>query len=169
MVKRALFLLLVIWGIGFFNCTQAVDLFSQNGKEIRVAISSNDFKTNQYKEVTLSATAPWQVYDEYDKRLIAKFQPNQEIRFDLKAGMYDIYVDDNNIADMVSGPLVISTTPQGLLKVKDLQRRGKEALYRGVFTLDKVKNRLDTFLYQADKNHNEMTSGQSTKTGISPD
>ena len=135
MGKKILSLVLVLW-LTFCAKSAVCDIFSQqneNRTNIRVAISSNDFSTTKYKEVVIGATQDWQIYDEDSRQIVAFAKPDKNLKIVLKAGMFDIYDNNIPVCSMLSGPLKITTKPDGYLKIENLTRKGKEALFRGYF------------------------------------
>ena len=114
-------------------------------KNIKVAISNNDFSSIKYKEIIISATDEWQIFDEDTKQIILYARPGQKYKIIIKAGLFDIYENNILVCDMLSGPLRITTQKDGFLKIDNLKRKSQDALYRGEFRIERVKSKIDEF------------------------
>ena len=145
MGKRILLLFIIFLQICFAKNISFSQTTTYDNQLIKVAISANDLKTIKYKEIGISSTSQWQIYDEDTKQIVSFAKPNQNYKIVLNAGMFDIYENNNLVCDMLSGPLKITTDANGYIKIQDLERRGQEALYRGYFKIERVKSKIDEF------------------------
>lgn len=113
---------------------------------ISVGISDNAFKRYYYNENTFYATDKLTVKEKNSDKIAAEAAPNVPLKVVMKNNLFEIYNDKKLIAKELQSPLVLSTTPTGLLGVYNLKRAGKQALYRGTFELVKPKNKENMFL-----------------------
>lgn len=106
---------------------------------VRVGISDNNFKSLINKEVSITATSDYAVYDKKTSKPIAKLSQADVLKVKLDDCGFDLIVNNKAFASNLQGVLVIDC-PKGLLGIENLKRNGKPALYHGIFELTpKVK------------------------------
>ncbi|MDR1413653.1 MAG: SpoIID/LytB domain-containing protein [Puniceicoccales bacterium] len=129
-------ILLALIAIGL--STRCESSASPDGKYfLRVAISDNQFKEFSYGEIELIATDNYEIYS--GQTLLFKVSKSKSTRIKLNRGKFDVYVGSNK-QERIAAETLLVKCPNGLLGVKDLQRIGKQALYRGEFELAKAAN-----------------------------
>lgn len=103
---------------------------------VRVAISTNDFKSLAYNEISIIATKEYNVYDKKTSKPIVKLQPEDvlKINVDKNTKNFNLSVKGKNIAKGLDQTLVIDC-PQGTLGIENLKRNGKQAFYHGIFEI----------------------------------
>lgn len=103
---------------------------------VRVAISTNDFKSLVYSDISVIATKEYNVYDKKTSKPIVKLQPEDvlKISVDKTTKNFNLSVRGKNVAKGLDQTLVIDC-PQGMLGIENLKRNGKRALYHGVFEI----------------------------------
>lgn len=139
--------LLIIACIFLIFCVE-LKTFAQESypvsKFVRVGISDNNFKSLIYKEVSITATADYAVYDKKTSKPIAKFAPTDILKVKYDDCGFDLIVNNKAVASNLQGILVVDC-PRGLIGVENLKRNGKPALYHGIFELTpKVKTQCNS-------------------------
>lgn len=110
---------------------------------IRVGISDNNFKSLVYKEVSITATADYAIYDKKTCKPISKFAPTDVVKVKFDGTGFTLISNNKIVAKNLQGVLVVDC-PKGLVGVENLKRNAKPALYHGVFELT-PKNNTNTF------------------------
>ena len=144
-MKKYLLLLFILLGVCISNFAIANEMQVVAEKKIKVAISNDDYTSIEHKEINISATSDWQIYDTKQEKVLGKGKAGQELKFIIKHGFFDIYAGEKELTYMLSGPLVISVKDNGFIKLLDIKRKNKDALYRGQIVLEKVKSKIDKF------------------------
>lgn len=128
---KKLFLVLVIFSF-------ALPIFAAEFKDIvRVGIGDNKFENYYYSTITVGATGDYVIYDKSDMQILATLPADKMLKVNFENGKLALYSDEL-IKSNIKNPILIKTT--GLLKVKDLKRAGKQALYRGEFEISIANN-----------------------------
>ena len=98
---------------------------------VRVGITDNKFQNVLRQQVTLFGTADCDICDKHTRKTLFHITPNSEITvtnllsgLELNVGGQSITLND-----------FVIICPAGLLGVKDLKRKGAQALYHGAFEL----------------------------------
>lgn len=107
---------------------------------IRVGLSDTNFKNWEYKNITIFGTNNCEIYDKASGRLITRIEPNQLMNFEASNGMITL----KDLSEVNFSNVVI-TCPEGLLGIKDLKRKGKQALYHGAIELAVKEGSLTNF------------------------
>lgn len=102
-------------------------------QNVRVAISSNNFKSVVYNELSITATSEYNVYDKATAKALIKVLPTEILKITNDKKTFILSVNDKVVAKN-PGTIVIDC-PKGFLGVKDLKRNGKPASYRGAFEI----------------------------------
>lgn len=103
-------------------------------KNVRVAISDNNFKTLVYNQISIIATGEYTVYDKQNSKPIIKILPTDVLKIKYNMGKFELSVKDKVLTKDLACILVIDC-PKGLLGVENLKRNGKPAFYHGVFEI----------------------------------
>ena len=111
-------------------CLAAIPAFAVTSNVIvRVGITDNNFQNVLRQQVTVYGTADCDICDKSTRKVILHVPAETEINItNLLSGM-DVVIGYNGatLKDFVI------VCPSGLLGVKDLKRKGKQALYHGAF------------------------------------
>lgn len=111
----------------------ALPVFATEYKDVvRVGICDNKFENLYYSTITVGATCDYVVYNKANMQILATLPADKMLKINLENGKLGLYSDEL-IKSGIKDPIGIKTT--GLLKVKDLKRAGKPALYRGEFEI----------------------------------
>lgn len=112
---------------------------------VRVAIGNQNFQIYDYQNITFFGTSDIQVYEKANHNLISTIPSDTFIDITLKNGIFEISTTKNEVSlnefsaigEINQNKNVITTNngvifecPSGLLGVKDLKRKGRQALYR---------------------------------------
>lgn len=133
-----LFLICISLMLLFFGITSVNAKSDADNKQsiIRVGIMDNNFKTLEKQSVTLFGTSTCYVCDPDTRKVITKVDSDVEIPFVINQGLIELKMDDcDEIYKSTKGFVVCC--PDGYIGVKNLKRRGKQALYRGAFSIQK--------------------------------
>jgi len=105
---------------------------------IRVGISSNDFNNLEYKEISLSCAGKLKRYFKYFDTEIGETAPGDIIKFEITDTSFKIYKNNQEIGNTIFGPIIVEPIDKSPIKVMGLQRKGKQAAYRGNFEIIRV-------------------------------
>ena len=94
---------------------------------VRVGIGNQNWSTFNYQTTTIFGTSDVYIYEKNSHNLVKTAPIDTPIVITLKNGIYEIKINDEifNLNDTF-----ILECPDGLLGIKDLKRKGKQALYR---------------------------------------
>jgi SpoIID/LytB domain protein len=112
----------------------------QKQRVLRVAISDNQFKEFAYDEIEIIGTGEFNLFKENTSTPLAKVTRNQSAKIKIANGSFTvIIVGGNKRLKNIQENITIKCS-SGFLGVKNLQRHGKQALYRGSFEITKARN-----------------------------
>lgn len=106
------------------------------GNVVRVGLTDNKFQNVSKQQVTIFGTSDCDICDKQTKRVLFHISPNTEITVTNMLSGLDVNIESKNIT--LRDFVVIC--PTGLLGVKDLKRKGVQALYHGAFEITQNKN-----------------------------
>lgn len=122
---------------------------------VRVAIGDQKFQNYTYENITIFGTSDVQVFEKANNNLISIIPTETPIEISIKNGFFEISTTEtqiNEAKELVETKNVITTNnsvifkcSEGLLGVKDLKRKGKQALYRDSFEI--IKKEKDNNLF----------------------
>lgn len=115
------------------------------GNLIRVGISSNDFSSLEYKEISITSDAGTVLTDETTNTEILKAAPEDVLKFEIAKDSFIIYQNGQKILENIAGPVEISAECDFPLQIVGLKRKGKPAAYRGSFEIVKIPSKSDKF------------------------
>lgn len=125
----------------FFLPNQKAFAQSQN---VRVGISSNNFKSLVYNEISLIATNDWAIYQKETGKQIIKLQPIDILKIKSAPDGFELKSGEKTLAKGLHG-ILAADCPKGLLGVENLKRAKKQALYHGVLEIT-PKNDMQFYL-----------------------
>lgn len=115
----------------------ALPAFSHGYHElIRVGISTNNFKRLYYSSISIGGQKTYTVYNKATGEDLIDMSPYKWLRITMTDGKFNLFSGGNLIKKGIKGPIGIKSN--GLLRVRNLKRKGKSALYRGEFELTKA-------------------------------
>lgn len=154
---KNIFLGLIIFVIVFITAPKNFAADNKLGYQpVRVAIGNQKFQKYDYKTITVFGTADVQLYEKATHNLISTFPMDTPIEINLNNGVFELSSVQNEVNVDAFSELVQNknsvTTPNnvvlecqgGLLGIKDLKRKGKQALYRTSLEIVK-KPKTDNF------------------------
>ncbi len=109
---------------------------------VRVGLTDNKFQNVLKQEVTVFGTYECEVCDKQSRKVMLRVPADTEIG--IKNGTVGLDVTVNNQTVTLRDFVIVC--PQGVLGVKDLKRKGKQALYHGAFEVVQNSNRSGFFL-----------------------
>ena len=137
---KKIFLGLAIFSLVFVSS----EIFAQNTKQainkyVRVAIGNQNFQKYVYQTTTVFGTSDISVYDKKNDVLIAEFPADTFVEismrnntFEAKTTKTELNTEENTtqvVTALTDNDIVILCNG-GFLGIKDLKRKGKQALYR---------------------------------------
>jgi len=117
----------------------------QTPSYIRVRISTNDFSTLEYKEISVSSDGNFTVRDKTDGSPLIQAFPDDKIKIQIIDNDFFIFRNDKKEAENIKNSIEIVPAEQSLLTIQGLKRAGKQAAYRGILEVAKVSNKKDKF------------------------
>lgn len=145
--KFLIILVLVIFVLvgfkkSFAQQTEAY-LSPQAGDLIRVGISTNNFSSLEYKEISITTDAGFIATDKSSDTEVIKAAPKDILKFQINKDSFIIYQNDKKIAENIAGPFEIIAENDYPLQVVGLKRNGKQAAYRGIIEITKTPGKTD--------------------------
>ncbi len=110
-------------------CLTCVKVFAED--IIRVGLTDNKFQNVLKQEVVVYGTEDCEICDKITHQIIARVPANSDIKISNSVSGLNVVVDDKG-ATLRDFVIVCQT---GLLGVRDLKRKGKDALYHGAFEI----------------------------------
>lgn len=132
------FLLFVIC-FAFFN----ISVFASEVSDlVRVGITDNKFQNILKQDIKLYATAEAVICDKQTRRMILNIPANEDVTIKNNLAGLEVTVQKNTITlrDFVL------VSPTGLLGVRDLKRKGVDAVYHGAFEVVQNPNHTGFYL-----------------------
>ena len=133
----------------------AQDSKQQGNKLVRVAIGNQNFQTYNYQKITVFGTSDVQIFNKLTKSLIAEIPADTMIEISITDNCFQIkrLKDEliNDVTETQSDAIktkndFVIECKEGLLGIKDLKRKGKQALYHSNFEIIK-KPKTDNLFY----------------------
>lgn len=135
-------------------------IFAQDSKQtatklVRVAIGNQNFQTYNYQKITVFGTSDVQIFNKLTKSLIAEIPADTMIEISITDNCFQIkrLKDEliNDVTETQSDAIktkndFVIECKEGLLGIKDLKRKGKQALYHSNFEIIK-KTKTDNLFY----------------------
>ena len=116
-----------------FNSAYALNDFDV----VRVGITDNKFQNVKRQEVTIYGTAESEICDKETKTSLARITPNTDIHIRNSNKGLVITIDKHTLTMQD----VVFICPKGLLGVRGLMRKGKQALYHGALEVVQNENK----------------------------
>lgn len=110
----------------------------QTGNLIRVGISTSNFSSMEYKEISLTSDAGFIATDKKTNSELVKATPKDVLKFQIDKDSFIIYQNEQKIAENIIGPIEIIAENNFPLQIVGLKRNGKQAAYRGIFEITKT-------------------------------
>ena len=132
----------------------AQDIKQNTNKLVRVAIGNQNFQTYNYQNLTIFGTSDVQIYD-INHSLITEFPADTPIEISINDNIFEIKQQKQEFTETKTNfqEEIIKTNnnlvfecPSGFLGIKDLKRKGKQALYRNSLQIIK-KPKTDNLFY----------------------
>ena len=118
---------------------------SANSNElVRVGISDTSFKKLAYSDISVFSTDEYGIYEKSTSKLLINLTKENVVTFSYDSGKFSIYVDNALAVKNYEGIIIVHST-NGLLGVKNLTRKSKQALYHGIFEIT-PKNENEFFI-----------------------
>ena len=154
---KNIFLGLIIFVIVFITAPKNFAADNKLGYQpVRVAIGNQKFQKYDYKTITVFGTSDVQLYEKETHNLISTFPMDTPIEIKLNNGIFELSSVQNEVnidafSELVQNKNSVATPNNvvlecqgGLLGIKDLKRKGKQALYRNSIEIVK-KPKTDNF------------------------
>lgn len=103
---------------------------------IRVGLSNSSFSTFEFSETTVVTSSVATVMDMANGAKIADIPANREIEAVMKNGRFFINIGGKEVMTAAQGPILVVS--KGNLGIKNLNRKGNPAYYRGMIELTPV-------------------------------
>lgn len=138
-VKKILTIFLyILLCFSWQNCAFAGEV----GDIVRVGLTDNNFQNVLKQDITIFGTAECDICDKISRKVLIHIPANSEIN--IKNGLSGLTVTYNVSVATLRDFVIIC--PSGLLGVKDLKRKGKQALYHGAFEVTQSKDHKGFYL-----------------------
>jgi SpoIID/LytB domain protein len=112
----------------------------QQQRSVRVAISDNQCKEFAYDEIEIIGTGDFSLFKGNTSVILARVSRNQSAKIKLTNGSFTITIAGGDKCLKNIRENITLKCHSGFLGVKNLQRHGKQALYRGFFEITKADN-----------------------------
>lgn len=124
-----------------FQSTYATD----NYVPVRVGISDTLFKTYLFDSIEFNDACNLKVMDSSSGYVIPINQRAAIVKVTNENNLFRVYVDNQLLAKNLTGPILVSAQDDCLVSIKDLKRKGKQALYRGYIELVRSSKDISKF------------------------
>lgn len=124
--------ILIIFRQSFAKNIKETDIQKYNGL-IRVGISTNDFGSREYKEISFTSFGSLRAEDKGSGDKILETNPNDILKITIDNYAFNIYKNDKKIAENYKGSILIKPESNYFTQIIGLTRKGTPAAYRGVF------------------------------------
>ncbi len=124
-----------------FQSTYATD----NYVPVRVGISDTLFKTYLFDSIEFNDACNLKVMDSSSGYVIPINQSATIVKVTNENNLFRVYVDNQLLAKNLTGPILVSAQDDCLVSIKDLKRKGKQALYRGYIELVRSSKDISKF------------------------
>jgi len=142
--KFLIILILVVLILVGFKKSFAQEMDSSaTGDLIRVGISSNDFSSLEYKEISITSDAGFIATDKNSNTEIVKASPKDVLKFQINKNTFIVYQNGQKFADNIVGKIEITAENSYPLQIVGLKRKGKQAAYRGIIEITKTPKKTD--------------------------
>lgn len=131
---------MALWGVICLWLPLNCKADHQKQRSVRVAISDNQFKEFSYDEIEIIGTGEFNLFKGNTSIPLASVARNQSAKIKLTNGSFTVTVVGGNKCLKNVQENITAKCPNGFLGVKNLQRHGKQALYRGNFEITKTRN-----------------------------
>jgi SpoIID/LytB domain protein len=148
--KLALFLILFV-----FACIALTKTFAQesspcpvneNSEFIRAAISTNNFGTLEYKEISFTSEGSIKVINKDTFEEVITTLPKDILKFQISdKNTLSIFQNEKKISESIMMPFVLKTENDEFIQIVGLKRAGKPAVYRGYFEILKTPGKTGKF------------------------
>ncbi|MGM9994185.1 MAG: SpoIID/LytB domain-containing protein [Candidatus Avigastranaerophilus sp.] len=118
---------------------------SDNHIPVRVGISNTNFNTYLFDSIEFNDINTLNIMDAATGYQVCPPQNGKILKVTSYNNLFRIYIDDVLVARNLTGPILITPRDSGLISIKDLKRKGKQALYRGAIELTESKKGINTF------------------------
>ena len=125
------FLTLVLVFLSAFQTVYASD----NYIPVRVGISNTNFNTYLFNSIEFISADSLIVMDSATGYTVGENPDAKIIKVTSENNLFRIYIDGELVAKNLTGPIMIRSKDNGLISVKDLKRKGRQAMYRGYIEL----------------------------------
>lgn len=112
---------------------------------VRVGISNTNFNTYLFSEIEFNDACSIAVMDAASGYNIPIKYDSKILKVTLENNLFRVYLDNVLLAKNLTGPVVVKPKDEGLLSIKNLKRKGKQALYRGSIELTRSEKDISKF------------------------
>ncbi|HBG49612.1 MAG TPA: hypothetical protein DDW90_08965 [Cyanobacteria bacterium UBA9971] len=141
-IKFLIILILVVLILVGFKKSFAQEadqcLISETGDLIRVGISTNDFSSLEYKEISITSDAGFIATDKNSNTEVVKASPKDVLKFQIINDGFIIYQNNTKKTANIVGPIELVAENNYPLQIVGLKRKGKQAAYRGIIEITKT-------------------------------
>lgn len=128
-----------------FVVNQQITLATDNNISIRVGISNNNFQQYLFDNIEFNDANKLNIIDASTGYRAPVNIDSKVLKVTSENNLFRIYIDNILVARNLTGPILISTEQDNFIRIKDLKRKGKQALYRGCFELKRSTKEANKF------------------------
>ena len=139
-LNKTLLIIAIIF-TGFINQAWAAD----NYIPVRVGISDTKFKNYLFDSIEFNNANELYIMDSATGYSLQYLYDANTIKVVMSNGLFKIYTDGKLTAENLEGPVFIRPKDNCFISIKDLKRKGKQALYRGYIELKKSTKNPEKF------------------------
>lgn len=156
-IKKIKFIILIFFIFSFLFVSPKIfanDFSQQSTQNVRVAIGNQNFQQYNYNVINIFGLSDVQVFNKRTNELIKTFPMDTFINIKLNENIFEISVEKSNITEdtvqieqekITLNDDIVIKCQGGLLGIKDLKRRGKQALYKNSFEIIKKAKSTNLF------------------------
>ena len=128
-----------------FLSNAPITFATDNNINIRVGISNNNFQKYLFDSIEFNNANSLNIIDSSTGYRAPVNIDSNILKITSENNLIKIYIDNILVARNLSGPILIGTQKDNLIGIKDLIRKGKPALYRGLIELKKSTKEYNKF------------------------
>lgn len=112
---------------------------------VRVGISNTNFNTYLFSEIEFNDACSLNVMDASSGYNIPIKNDSKILKVTSENNLFRVYIDNILVARNLTGPVVLKPKNDELLSIRNLKRKGKQALYRGSIELTRSEKDISKF------------------------
>ena len=112
---------------------------------VRVGISNTNFNNYLFENIEFNDAKNLEIMDSATGYVVPLKENAEILKVTSENNLFRIYIDGQLVARNLTGPVLVRPKEGYFVSVKDLKRKGKQALYRGYIELTRSSKDISKF------------------------